>query len=155
MGSPVTVDSDDLEALMLSSEFGAQVEALAFANQNDAAMMRIRPRMREAANRIRRLRADAIRPHDDPIEDQPLTEAEYLFLEKFDFASPKPVKPTDGIVEHLVRKRMIVLGNASIHWGDKTVEFDGSVWAKVTLKGINAVRIDQGLKPKEITHGQS
>lgn len=137
MGTPVTIDSDDLEALMLSSEFGAQVEALAFANQNDAAMTRIRPRMREAANRIRRLRADAIRPHDDPIEDEPLSDFERNRVRSIYNEGAMKVEPNmRQWIDILVRKRLIVLGNSSVHWGDKTVEMDGGLWAKVTQKGM-------------------
>ncbi len=138
MGTPVTVDSDDLEALMNSAEFGAQVEALAIACQQDAALNRIRPRMRTAADRIRRARADAIRPHDDPMEDVPPTVIEKQSL-LWLCDGPQIVDPKADSISNLVRKKLIVLGNGAMHWGDKTVEMDGSIWAKLTAKGEKLV----------------
>lgn len=140
MGNPVTVDSDDLESLLLAAELGARVQSDVMACTSDAAYKRRAPDMRESSDRVRTLRDRAIRPKDNPYEDRPPSQAEIRIMESI--ADDGGVMRVHSIVDYqdLISKGLVIggTGNFIIKWGNKTQSglTDTRQFVKLTQKGL-------------------
>lgn len=137
MGKPVTLDSDDVEAMLLAAEYMGKVEGMLRARRDDSQYLRMSGTIRESIDRSRKAWGDAIRTNDDPIFDEPPTESEREALRKIylkgewfklnnfdkndidDLAAQQAMLPA---LDTLRRKRMVLAGqvNTIVRWGDKT-----------------------------------
>lgn len=128
MGKPVTLDSDDVEALLLAAELSAAIEQKFLSVRQDPAFQRLAGRMRDAADRARRLRGDAIRI-EEPFNRANLTAKMIAYMWALDPGinpnwEPPGIDPETSVERnYLLRHNLVVMGQIFrvVKWGDKTV----------------------------------
>lgn len=142
MGTPVTVDDDDLECLLLASAAAQMIEMQITSFKQDPAFRRQAQKIESAFTRINRARGDAIRV-EEPFDYKNLTDSDketLTFLYGVKFAHPSDDKLT---FEFLRRHGLIMAGqvNQVVTWGDKTQEEYNppSQLVKITEKGRNLI----------------
>jgi len=126
MGKPVTIDSDDMEAILVAAEYAGKIEDMIRGKREDAQVLRTGGRLRQAVDTARRAWGAAIRVvDDDPIynEPPPLREAFFLRL-LFNAGVAVTFNPDNPDIQALRRKRMVVAGHVVTitQWGDGTAE---------------------------------
>lgn len=126
MGKPVTIDSDDVEALLNAAVFGREAERMLKTLKSDPAMMRLEAKgsIESAMQRVNRARADAIRPEElklPALREIVLTEYDRNALKLLRTPDPMGVQTTDpesfGL---LCRLGLAVRGqcNEVVRWSD-------------------------------------
>lgn len=141
MGKPVTVDSDDLEVLLLASAGARKIEDIIASVKDDPAVMRTKGRIGEVSDRINRLRAEAIKdPLDrDPSYDEPPTSMEVKQLKSLAAAGGRAIVADATDWTSLRMKALVVMGHAHelTDWGDKTRDAvaDDRLRVKLTTRG--------------------
>lgn len=124
MGNLITLDSDDVECLLLAAAIPKEIEARILSVGRDPTMMRRQGDIEAAFNRINVARSQAGRESRDPEYNDPLTANMAAVMQAFRGSSViHGLSPTDPIISGLVRRRMIVAGTQEVFvkWGDKTV----------------------------------
>lgn len=125
MGQPVTLDSDDVLALLVAAEALGRVEDHFKAREDDVQIMAIGgvSGVRERLKTVNRAWNDAITPQE-PLEGPTPQEVSALYyfagsLAAFDDGRPEP---DIDMISRLRKKRLLVAGTVFrlIKWGDKT-----------------------------------
>ncbi|HRQ81579.1 MAG TPA: hypothetical protein PKZ97_10705 [Azospirillaceae bacterium] len=141
MGNLVTVDSDDLECLLLASAAAKMIESQITSFRQDPAYRRRAQDIESAFVRINRARGDAIRV-DEPFEPADLCRYDIEFLAKL-FHVPYSEVTNHSDLQTLRRHRLVVVGivNEYIEWGDKTREAvaQPKQVVRITEKGRKAI----------------
>lgn len=145
MGKPVTLDSDDVECLLVASALARETEARFRAMEDDPQFMRTNGKINEAFARINRTRGDSIRI-EEPFDPEVLGSDDWNLLKKLLEVDRQRILSV-GSWETLRRFRLVVMGveTITIRWGDKkesvTVdESQGMMYVKLTERGRKLVQ---------------
>lgn len=141
MGKPVTVDSDDLEALLLAAELGARIQTEVGAITQDVRYRQRQPDMRESITRCNRAFGEATKVRDNPYECEPPDYIEIRQMHEIANYDGGVVRVPDiRPYETLRLKGYAVAGSGGIvvRWGDKTTTAfaDNHQFIRLTEKGL-------------------
>lgn len=170
MGKPVTLDSDDVECLLLASAISKEIEARFRSLEDDPQVMRMNGKIGEAFARINRARDDAIRI-EEPFDPAVMSKKDWEILRFLENGSQRelgtawnpPLFPeeihdipdkhdafivTQHDLQNLRRFRLVVTGEliatTIIKWGDKTedrtIDAMGKQFVKITPRGQSALQ---------------
>lgn len=145
MGKPVTLDSDDVLALLVAAEALGKVEDHIKARKDDVQVDSIGgvEGMRERLKTVNRAWNDAITERE-PLEGPTPQEVDALYYfsgSMGPLADDQPAPDID-MISRLRKKRLLVAGTVHrlIKWGDKSqtqTEVPGELAYKVTPRGMN------------------
>ncbi len=169
MGVPVTVDSEDLEALLFATSVVKNIEAVLKQAKADPFVENVKPRITAAHDRIADAYRAAERRKEFPERFEPPDTDEILALQKL-WPIPEQQENlaprfeiflrfnavTDAVrdIRKLMVKGLVEFGvpRMAVDWGvtgERTVRTMGEQWVRITPRGQAAV--EEFEKPREGT----
>lgn len=144
MGKPVTVDSDDLEVLLVASAATREIEKMMRTFANDPAATRVQGKIMETHARLNKQRGEAIRETDNPAPKR-FSESILRCLRMLaTTANPMGITYDQGWTDEIGTLRayeLVVMGqcNELVVWGDKTESAEAlpRQRARITQKGLD------------------
>lgn len=141
MGKPVTVDSDDLEAVLFTTAAIKSIEAVLSQRRDDVQVKQAAPQLAAAHDRIATAWRRATRVQQDPLWDVPLTQAEVILLARIRDEGPVWEGPLQSL-RTVRQKGMVEVGDLVEvrRWGDIPHETTVlGVIARLTARGMDAL----------------
>lgn len=148
MGKPVTVDSDDLEALLFATAAIKKIEEALRSVKDDPMVKLQKVSLRDAHDRLATSWRNGTRVNEDPIYDAPLRLAEVKVLQTLVRQPALPQNSVDPtLLSDLRRKMMVEMGTlykiSAAKWGNKQEEdrkvMNEQLVLRITQRGRDAI----------------